>query len=311
MRKYSNNQRKRLGSITLRCIIPVVVLLFANSIIAQTVSLSPEQCGNTIQYGYPIFCTPNDSATEYEFKFFTLKDTAIISSTRNYLSVDNYYNILQTDMSYYAIVRCRFGENWSSYGDTCITMITIDWFSEMQAMYNKNSGVRNRTDVQCHALDLNTVYEIPVVFHVIVPYSYGEDNLFDYLPPDKINEQLKIINEFFAGDRALQEDGIEDSKLRFCFATKDINNNDLEIVYHGATYHGITYKSINESYPESIENLSYPELEENERFWCSYYTLFPRDKYLNIFVFDNMSRPDYYGEAGSVRLNNQVPFFSY
>ena len=308
MRKYSNNQRKRLGSITLRCIIPVVVLLFANSIIAQTVSLSPEQCGNTIQYGYPIFCTPNDSATEYEFKFFTLKDTAIISSTRNYLSVDNYYNILQTDMSYYAIVRCRFGENWSSYGDTCITMITIDWFSEMQAMYNKNSGVRNRTDVQCHALDLNTVYEIPVVFHVIVPYSYGEENLFDYLPPDKINEQLKIINEFFAGDRALQEDGIEDSKLRFCFATKDINNNDLEIVYHGATYHGITYKSINESYPESIENLSYPELEENERFWCSYYTLFPRDKYLNIFVFDNMSRPDYYGEAGSVRLNNQVPF---
>ena len=292
----------------IRYIIPIFILLFTSGLSAQTVSLVPEQCGHTIQYGYPIFCTPNDSATEYEFKFFTLKDTAIISSTRNYLSVDNYYNILHTDKSYYAIVRCRFGENWSSYGDTCITMITIDWFSEKQALYNKDNEIRSRSEVQCHALDLNTVYEIPVVFHVIVPYSYREGNIVDYLPPDKINEQLKIINEFFAGERSINGDIYGNARMHFCFAQKDINGDNLTIDYHGATYYGITYKSTNEGLPEFIEDLSYPELEENERSWCSYYTLFPRDKYLNIFVFENMSRPDYYGEAGSIRLNDRVPF---
>ena len=150
--------RKTIGTMSfIRYIIPIFILLFTSGLSAQTVSLVPEQCGHTIQYGYPIFCTPNDSATEYEFKFFTLKDTAIISSTRNYLSVDNYYNILHTDKSYYAIVRCRFGENWSSYGDTCITMITIDWFSEKQALYNKDNEIRSRSEVQCHALDLNKI----------------------------------------------------------------------------------------------------------------------------------------------------------
>ena len=300
--------RKTIANISFIYIIPIFILLFTSGLSAQTVSLSPEQCGHTIQYGYPIFCTSNDSATEYEFKFFTLKDTAIISSTRNYLSVDNYYNILHTDKSYYAIVRCRFGENWSSYGDTCITMITIDWFSEKQALYNKDNEIRSRSEVQCHALDLNTIYEIPVVFHVIVPNSYREGNIVDYLPPDKINEQLKIINEFFAGERSIIGDNYGNAHMHFCFAQKDINGDNLTIDYHGATYYGITYKSINENIPEFIEDLSYPELEENERFWCSYYTLFPRDKYLNIFVFENMSRPDYYGEAGSIRLNDQVPF---
>ena len=301
--------RKTIGTMSfIRYIIPIFILLFTSGLSAQTVSLVPEQCGHTIQYGYPIFCTPNDSATEYEFKFFTLKDTAIISSTRNYLSVDNYYNILHTDKSYYAIVRCRFGENWSSYGDTCITMITIDWFSEKQALYNKDNEIRSRSEVQCHALDLNTVYEIPVVFHVIVPYSYREGNIVDYLPPDKINEQLKIINEFFAGERSINGDIYGNARMHFCFAQKDINGDNLTIDYHGATYYGITYKSTNEGLPEFIEDLSYPELEENERSWCSYYTLFPRDKYLNIFVFENMSRPDYYGEAGSIRLNDRVPF---
>ena len=297
-----------MGTISFKYIIPIFILLFTSGLSAQTVSLSSAQCGHTIQYGYPIFCTPNDSATEYEFKFFTLKDTAIISSTRNYLSVDNYYNILHTDKSYYAIVRCRFGENWSSYGDTCITMITIDWFSEKQALYNKDNEIRSRSEVQCHALDLNTVYEIPVVFHVIVPYSYREGNIVDYLPPDKINEQLKIINEFFAGERSINGDIYGNARMHFCFAQKDINGDNLTIDYHGATYYGITYKSTNEGLPEFIEDLSYPELEENERSWCSYYTLFPRDKYLNIFVFENMSRPDYYGEAGSIRLNDRVPF---
>ena len=40
-------------------------IMFALNLSAQTVSLSAEQCGHAIQYGNPIFCTPNDSATEY------------------------------------------------------------------------------------------------------------------------------------------------------------------------------------------------------------------------------------------------------
>lgn len=288
-----------------KCITTFFILLFVNMLSAQTVSLSPAQCGQTIQYGEPIFCAANDSATEYEFKFFTLEDTVVISSEINYVSVEKYYNTIQNGKSYNVVIRCRFDDNWGNYGDTCVTMITIDWFSEMQA-YNNETG--NRSESSCNASDLETEYLIPVVFHVIVPSTYNGEDIMDYLPPYKINEQLKIINEFFAGQRAQTEDSVDDANLRFCFATKDINENDLEIVYHGVTYHGITYKSINENLPESIEDLSYPYLTDNEHYSCSYYTFFPRNKYLNIFVFENMSRPDYYGEAGSIRLNDRVPF---
>ena len=97
-------------------------IMFALNLSAQTVNLSPEQCGHAIHYGEPIFCTANDSALEYEFKFFTSQDTTIITSQRNYIPVETYYNVLQTDLAYRTIVRCHFSENWGAYGDTCINI---------------------------------------------------------------------------------------------------------------------------------------------------------------------------------------------
>lgn len=295
-------------NIFFKYLLPILFLTLVNNISAQIVSLSPEQCGHSIPYGEPIFCTANDSAVEYEFKFFTSDDTVIITSSRNYILVETYNEILQTDLAYRTIVRCRITENWGAYGDTCITKLIIDWFSGMQALYNTNEPINNRTDFNCEE-NLNIEYTIPVVFHVIVPSDYDGENLLEYLPPDKINEQLDIINRFFAGEMAIDGDGTIDSKMRFCFAKKDINNTTISIQYNGATYYGITYQSHNEKINIPPE-ITYPNsIRDNEYEGCSYYTLFPRDKYLNIFVFENMSNSHYYGEAGSTRaLGPQVPF---
>ena len=208
-------------NIFFKYLLPILFLTLVNNISAQTVSLSPEQCGHSIPYGEPIFCTANDSAFEYEFKFFTSDDTVIIISSRNYILVETYNGILQTDLAYRTIVRCRITENWGSYGDTCITKLIIDWFSGMQARYNTDEPIPNRTDSGCMATNLDSVYTIPVVFHVIVPDYYNGENILEYLPPDKINEQLDIINKFFAGEMADVGDRFSDARMHFCFAKKD------------------------------------------------------------------------------------------
>ena len=281
---------------------------FPINVSAQTINLSTEQCGHAIQYGNPIYCTANDSAVEYEFKFFTQDDSISIISSRNYITPDAYGGILQPDFAYRAIVRCRIGENWGHYGDTCITKFVIDWFSETQALYNSNNTSTNRTN--CNSIDLVTDYLIPVVFHVVVPPTYEGANIMDYLPPDKINEQLEIINKFFAGGMAERDDTWANAHLQFCFAKKDVNNTSLSVDYNGATFYGITYRSPNEGINVSTDEIAYPtSLTVNENDACSYYTFFPRDKYLNIFVFERMSDPYYYGEAGSMRaLGEHVPF---
>ncbi len=305
--------RKTIGTMSfIRYIIPIFILLFTSGLSAQTVSLSPEQCGQVIPYGSPIVCTANDSAVEYEFKFFTSEDTAIITSPRNYILAETYYNILQADLAYQTIIRCRFAENWGAYGDTCITKIVIDWFSGMQALYNTNEPITNRTEFNCEE-NLNDEYTIPVVFHVIVPDGYDGENIVDYLSPDRINEQLDIINKFFAGEMVEEgDDNVIDAKMHFCFAKKDNIGRNLEIEYNGNTYYGITYRSRNEGENISVDETTYlNNLRDIECEACSYYTLFPRNKYLNIFVFEKMSNPFYYGEAGSIRALGDGASFSF
>ncbi|MBO4873911.1 MAG: right-handed parallel beta-helix repeat-containing protein [Bacteroidales bacterium] len=305
--------RKTIGTMSfIRYIIPIFILLFTSGLSAQTVSLSPEQCGQAIPYGSPIVCTANDSAVEYEFKFFTSEDTAIITSQRNYILAETYYNILHADLAYQTIIRCRFGENWGAYGDTCITKIVIDWFSGMQALYNTNEPITNRTEFNCEE-NLNDEYTIPVVFHVIVPDGYDGENIVDYLSPDRINEQLDIINKFFAGEMVEEgDDNVIDAKMHFCFAKKDNIGRNLEIEYNGNTYYGITYRSRNEGENISVDETTYlNNLRDIEYEACSYYTLFPRNKYLNIFVFEKMSNPFYYGEAGSIEALGDGARFSY
>ena len=285
-------------------------MMFAFDLSAQTVSLSLEQCGQAIPYGRPIVCTANDSAVEYEFKFFTSEDTTIITSPRNYILAETYYNILQADLAYKTIIRCRFGENWGADGDTCITKIVIDWFSEMLALYNTNEPISNRTDFNCTE-DLNTEYIIPVVFHVIVPAGYDGENIVDYLPPDRINEQLDIINKFFAKQMAEGNDNAIDANMRFCFAKKDNVGRDIGVQYNGVTYYGITYRGPNSGINVLPSEVSYYSREDIEYDACDYYTLFPRERYLNIFVFENMLNPFYYGEAGSIRALNGRAHFSF
>lgn len=299
-------------NIFFKYLLPILFLTLVNNISAQIVSLSPEQCGHSIPYGEPIFCTTNDSAVEYEFKFFTSEDTAIITSQRNYILSETYYNILHADLAYKTIIRCRFGENWGAYGDTCITKIVIDWFSGMQALYNTNEPITNRTEFNCEE-NLNDEYTIPVVFHVIVPDGYDGENIVDYLSPDRINEQLDIINKFFAGEMVEEgDDNVIDAKMHFCFAKKDNIGQNLEIEYNGNTYYGITYRSRNDGKNISVDEITYPNsLRDIEYEACSYYTLFPRNKYLNIFVFEKMSNPFYYGEAGSIRALGDGASFSF
>lgn len=299
--------RKTIGIMSfIRYIIPIFILLFTSGLSAQTVSLVPEQCGQTIQYGDPIFCTENDSATEYEFKFFTRRDTVVINSTRNYLLVDEYRNRIRTHVNFNVLVRCKFRNNWGQYGDTCSSLIYLDGFEEMLAKFGRPE--EPTVTLRSGEPDNDEEYEIPVVFHVFVPMSYHGSNLADYLPPEKIYESLQILNDVFSGKTANPEDGDRvDTRIRFCIAKENSLGNEIKVDYNGEEYFGITYlktdmsANINASGLTPPSSMGYPIYDP--RF--NYYGKFPRNKYLNIFVFEHLDDgaagkawSDYFGQNG-------------
>lgn len=285
----------------------IVSMMFAFDLSAQTVSLSPAQCGQTIQYGDPIFCTANDSATEYEFKFFTKRDTVIINANRNYLLVDEYRNKIRTHVNFNIVIRCKFGNDWGQYGDTCSSLIYVDGFEELLAKF----GRPEEPAVNTRSIDDGSIYEIPIVFHVLVPDSDPNSYLADYLPPEKIYESLQILNDVFSGKTGEEYGDGVDTRIRFCIAKKDNDGNEIKVTHNGQEYYGITYFKNTSSHING-EGLEYP-LEEGVGSVSdpnlAYYNRFPREKYLNIFVYNSLGKAagmawsDYFGRGiGYVKL---------
>lgn len=303
MRNLLNKHlRKTMGTISFKYIIPIFILLFTSGLSAQTVSLSPTQCGHTIQYGDPIFSTENDSATEYEFKFFTRRDTVVLSAHRNYLLVDEYRNRIRTHVNFNVVIRCKFENGWGQYGDTCSSLIYLDGFEEMLAKYGRSGLSLNTPCIDLRNYESEGEYYIPVVFHVLVPSTYTESaELTDYLLPEKIYEALQILNDVFSGATAQEEDGPRvDTEIRFCIAKKDIYGTELSVSHNGQQYFGITYYKDEDNHingqglempSEDVHPIRDPRLR--------HYSRFPRDKYLNIFISEHMDIPNTAGKAWS------------
>ena len=298
-----------MGTISFKYIIPIFILLFTSGLSAQTVSLSSAQCGHTIQYGEPIFCTANDSATEYEFKFFTRRDTVVLSANRNYLLVDEYRNKIRSHVNFNIVIRCKFENGWGQYGDTCSSLIYVDGFEELLAKY----GRPEEPAINTRSIDDVTIYKIPIVFHVLVPDSDPNSNLADYLPPEKIYESLQILNDVFSGKTGEEYGDGVDTRIRFCIAKKDNDGNEIKVTHNGQDYYGITYFK-NSSHHINGEELAYP-IEDGDGIgsvsdpYLAYYDRFPREKYLNIFVFNSLGKAagmawsDYFGRGiGFVKL---------
>lgn len=268
-------------------IIAIILLLGAN-VFSQTISLSNAQCNSNILYGKPIISEKIETAELYEFHIYRENFSKHIVSTTGELLYDEYkslplFKTLNVEIRYYA------DGIWSEYGNTCrIKIITDSGFDEMYAEYSQtHTPIEWKPDTNNREDESDTIF-FPVVFHVIIPPNYY-GTPYDYLPPVKINECLHILNSIFSKKNSNDLDHV-DTKIRFCPAKKDINGFPLLCRYMDADYYGITYNSLygNDVYlPEGIS--AYPfSIQSIQQENFEYYTYFPRDKYLNIWIFDSL-----------------------
>ena len=270
-------------------LIIAIILLLGTNAFSQTISLSNTQCNSNILYGNPIISEKIETAELYEFHIYRENFSKQIISTTGELSYDEYkslplFKTLNVEIRYYA------DGIWSEYGNTCrIKIITDSGFDEMYAEYSQtHTTIEWKPNTPNNREDENDTIFFPVVFHVIIPPTYYGDP-YDYLPPVKINESLHILNSIFSKKSSNDSDHV-DTKIRFCPAKKDINGFSLLHRYMDANYYGITYNSLYDddiylpegisAYPFSVQSI------QQENF--EYYTYFPRDKYLNVWIFDSL-----------------------
>ncbi|MBO7571939.1 MAG: zinc-dependent metalloprotease [Bacteroidales bacterium] len=152
--------------------------------------------------------------------------------------------------------------------------------------------------------DGETVLKIPVVFHVVVPPTHSGD-AYDYIAPDTIYDCLNILDMIFAGASPFDTVNIN-TNIKFYPATIDIYGDSLYVDYQCERYFGITYDFQNDlSEYEDINinrnghRVTYPYSWENASNCDNdYYNVFPQEKYLNIWIFDDVG--GYNGMGGSV-----------
>ncbi|MBQ6277928.1 MAG: zinc-dependent metalloprotease [Bacteroidales bacterium] len=151
--------------------------------------------------------------------------------------------------------------------------------------------------------DDETIYKIPVVFHVVIPPAHS-GNAFEYLAPNKIYDCLNILDMIFAGASPLDTVNIN-TNIKFYPATIDIYGDSLYVDYQCERYFGITYDFLNNlSEYEDINinrnghTVTYPySWEDASNCDNDYYNVFPQDKYLNVWIFNEVGR--YNGMGGS------------
>lgn len=152
--------------------------------------------------------------------------------------------------------------------------------------------------------DDEIVYKIPVVFHVVVPPVHT-GNAFEYIAPNKIYDCLNILDMIFAGASPFDTVNIN-TNIKFYPATIDIYGDSLYVNYQCERYFGITYDFQNDLSEYEDKNINrnghtvtYPySWEEASNCNNDYYNVFPQDKYLNVWIFDEVGR--YAGAGASV-----------
>lgn len=176
-------------------------------------------------------------------------------------------------------------------------------YAELMSRY-RAQGAKFYTDKPIGNRDDETILNIPVVFHVVVPPAHT-GNAFEYIAPNKIYDCLNILDMIFAGASPFDTVNIN-TNIKFYPATIDIYGDSLYVDYQCERYFGITYDFQNDlSEYEDINinrnghTVTYPySWEDASNCDNDYYNVFPQDKYLNVWIFDEVGR--YNGMGASV-----------
>ncbi len=215
----------------------LLVCIYSFQISAQTISVSPGLCNTSIKYGMPIVSEYVADAELYDFHFFRENYSLNITSSTNCLTDEEYYS-LPENMVLNVEIRYKKDGVWSGYGDICrIKLIPDCGYGELMRLYLARGGqlysekpMGNRDD---------DIIKVPVVFHVIVPFTYS-GNAVDYMSPHKIYESIDILNMIFAGESPFDTVNVN-TNIKFFPATIDIYGDSLCIDYQCERYFGITY----------------------------------------------------------------------
>lgn len=178
--------------------------------------------------------------------------------------------------------------------------VSQTYTSSVECDYEKPIGNR----------DEDIVFKIPVVFHVVVPPTHSGD-AYDYIEPNRIYDCLNILNMIFAGESPFDTVNIN-TNIKFFPATIDIYGDSLYIDYQCERYFGITYDFQNDLSAYEDKNINrnghtvtYPySWEQASGCDNDYYNVFPLDKYLNVWIFDEVG--DDKGMGSSINWNGNI-----
>lgn len=261
-----------------------------------------------IKFGDPIVFTPVEGAESYRFLFSLYGHVDTIQTTTPYISASEYtgmplFETYDITMQYYK------NSVWHVSEESNRVMIVTDSGTDFLIHDMIKAGqIPSATTTEGPEFDLDTadIIYIPIVYHVIVP-SWFNGEPTEYLNPAKINQSMDILNKVFAGETG--ELGV-DTKIRFRPALTD------SISYCEQNYYGITYNVYNGQninldtsviHPGNVF-YSYHNSSSTIPRLADYYTYFPSDSYINIWVFDKIiyNAEEAYGITSSpcLRIGN-------
>lgn len=286
-----------------------ILLVSASFIQGQRVFPPSEDSVVYVMYGNPIAVNPIEGVELYEFLFSLDGIVDTIHTETPYVAVSEYEGLLLLFETYDVAWRYFIDEEW------------YDSEESMQVMLVTDSGTDHMIHDMIKAGNLPTSREytptrdnseiiVPIVYHVIVP-SWFDGSPEEYLPPCKIAESMLILDSIFSGMTQSPIVGgatAFDTGIRFRPAMVDAQGHSLSVDYCGHTYYGITYNSLNSTDEISAE-VGYPS--SYYALPGNYYTLFPPEKYVNVWVFEAIDYPDQditYGLTTSPCLmSEQIP----
>ncbi|HET6243985.1 MAG: T9SS type A sorting domain-containing protein [Bacteroidetes bacterium] len=188
------------------------------------------------------------------------------------------FTILKKLISFFGVLFFIFSPSLASAQGFCGTN------QAMQDLYEKYPGLKEEQKklvesskqfvIENNGRSRSVVYTIPVVFHIL--HEYGSENLHDTIIKAQIarlNKDFRKLNEDTANVVPEFKGLIADSRVEFKLATKDYQGNctnGIERIFTHETQIGDDFSKLNP--------------------W-------PREKYLNIWVSANISRPGVAGYA--------------
>ena len=268
----------------------VVALLCGTSFISGQQAYSQPQ-GNVdhILYGNPIKFNPIEGAEFYQFIFSLDGDIDTIQTSIPYVIVSE-YDGLHLFETYNVVVRYYADGVWQDSEESKRVMFVTDSGTHhmIHDMIKVGNELTSRTYTPTRD---NSEIIVPIVYHVIVP-TWFDGSPEEYLDPCQIAKSMLILDSVFSGLTHSNVAGAADAadtKIRFRPAMVDAQGHSLSVDYCGHTYYGITYNSLNSTDEISAEvgyPSSYYALPRN------YYTLFPPENYVNVWVFEAIDYPD-------------------